>query len=84
MSSKVRLQTLSPLLKARGVRSVKLSFAPAVDSMPVSVACDRVYALMESYLKGRLTRVDRIGDAPLEMPGVVGRADVAHNSVFAA
>lgn len=65
MSAKERLQSLRPALEQRGVRDVKFCFAPGVTAIPVSQVQDRVYDLMDSYLKGRVTKVDRVGDAPL-------------------
>lgn len=65
MTAKERLQNLRPALESRGVRDVKFCFAPGVKATPVSQVQDRVFDLLDSYMKGRVTPMDRVGDAPI-------------------
>ncbi|MCG3785752.1 hypothetical protein [Delftia acidovorans] len=65
MSAKERLLSLQPALEERGVRDVKFCFAPGVTGVPLSQVQERVYDLIDAYLKERVKRVERVGDAPV-------------------
>jgi hypothetical protein len=60
-----RLQVLQTALERRGVRDVKFCFQLGLDAVPRSEVASGVASFLEAYVNGRMSTVERIGDAPI-------------------
>lgn len=66
MSASNRLHSVQSTLEQRGVRDVKFCFSLAMAERPASEVAGSVADVLDAYLKGRFTEVERIGDSVLE------------------
>ena len=58
-----RLQVVQSALEARGARDVKFFFKLDLAATPRSDVRNGIAHFLDAYLKGRSTKVERIGDS---------------------
>lgn len=63
MSASERMSGLEAALAERGVRDVKFCFNLAAVAEPSSEVSESVCRVLESYLAGRFTKIEKLGDA---------------------